>query len=175
MEILKRINFFPKFFFNLFFFLEKKFNVNSGVWKNALTVHSLIDLKPIDISFRAISGSEVIDFNDFFLTEFSIHKKIALTFDLCFSFSLDFSSFSLVFFFQFQYDKDERGEVSRTKLMSVVYVPLTDLNGTRWLQNCCTIVWIESSFLVFMCCFELILFILWAISYKDKQISHKSI
>lgn len=29
-----------------------------------------------------------------------------------------------------QYDKDDRGEISRTKLMSVVYVPLTDLNGT---------------------------------------------
>lgn len=32
--------------------------------------------------------------------------------------------------FHEQYDKDERGEVSRTELMSVVYVPLCDLNGT---------------------------------------------
>lgn len=46
-------------------------------------------------------------------------------------------------YFSVQYDKDERGEISQTKLMSVIYVPLTDLNGTaRWLQSCCTVVWL---------------------------------
>lgn len=43
-------------------------------------------------------------------------------------------------FVHFQYDKDEKGEVHKTKLMAVMYVPLCDYN--RWLRlpQCCFII-----------------------------------